>query len=211
MRDHAHQDPDLVQPESLPVAAELVGEGVDAQAVVRRREGRDVAGEERRADDDVWLWWSKEREIAGCGGVGLAIVVRVSRAVEVELKLSGSCHAEESDASVERKQRWRSQGDTGRNICQERRCEVMVERVFEECYVCRTWGRGLGVSDHGLEGGRELVEKINHVIGVLSAIDHVVIVLQHHVHFRYGFLRLALTCICGSRGRASFLIRQGNC
>ena len=57
MRDHAHQDPDLIRQESVPVVAEPVGERVDAQAVVRWREGLDAAGEECRADDGVRMWW----------------------------------------------------------------------------------------------------------------------------------------------------------
>ena len=101
MRDIAHQDPDLIQPETLPVAAEPVGERVDAQAVVRRREGSDVPGEERRTEDGEWFWRSIKKEIGSCRGASHAVFVRVSRAVvQFELKLSRCCHTEEGDTSV---------------------------------------------------------------------------------------------------------------
>ena len=81
VRDHAHQDPHLVQPQTFPVAPEPVRERVDAQAVVRRREGGDVAGEEGRTDDDVGLRRLKHGEVGRRLGAGLAIVIRVSRVV----------------------------------------------------------------------------------------------------------------------------------
>ena len=107
VRDHAHQDPNLIQEKALPAAAERVGERVDAQAMVRRWEGGDAAGEERRTDDDVWIWF-EPKERGGGRGFGHAIVVRVfrlvvrvCRPVHLPLELSGFCHTEENDASVE--------------------------------------------------------------------------------------------------------------
>ena len=211
VRDHAHQGPDLIQPKGLPVAAEPVRDRVDGQAVVRRWGGGDVAAEERRTDDDVWLWGLKNGEKCGGLGVGDAVVVRVSRGVQFERELSGRRHTEERDASVERIQRRRSHGDAARNVGKQRTYKGAVERVFEERYVCRTWARELGVYNHRQEGGGELCEKVVHEIGVLAAINNVEIVFQHHVVVRHGFLRLALTCICGTRGRASFLGRRGIC
>ena len=211
MRDHAHQDPHLVQPETFPVAAEPVRERVDAQAVVRRREGGDVAGEEGRTHDDVRLRRSKHGEIGRCLGVGLAIVIRVSlAAVQFERKLSGCRHAEERDTSAHRIYRPSSHGGAGRNVCNERTDEGFVEGVFEECCKWKTWGHGPGVKDRRQEGGAELCEKVVHVIGVLSAIDNSVVVLHHKVE-SLAFLRLALTCFCDTGGRASFLSGRGIC
>ena len=185
--NHAHKDPDLVEPERLAGAAKPVRERVDEQARVRRRDGGDAAAEERRADDDVGLGRCEEGEIGRRRRVGLAVGVKVPRPVQVEEELSGCGHAEERDAAVERICRSRSQGHAGGYIGQDRRYEVTVQIVFEERYVCRTRRRRLGVFDHGQEGAGELVEKIEHVTGVPSTIDHVVVFLQHHVETGGGF------------------------
>ena len=129
--------------------------------------------------------------VGGLGRVFRAVGVAVFRAIVIVSELSRCGHTEESGRAVERIGCRRSQGDAGRNVCEERGYEGGVGSVFEECVVGRIRVGGLGVLDYRKEGGVELAEEIDDEGGVSSAIDNIVLAAEHHVKVCYENSELA--------------------
>ena len=123
-----------------------------------------------------------EADVVGCSGrVGQAMIVRVDQAIVSVCELIGCSHAEQSGRAVERIGCWGSQGDAGRDVCEERGYEGGVGRVFEERFVGRTFVGGFGVLNYRKKGGVEFVEKVDDERGVSLAIDNTVLAGHHHV------------------------------
>lgn len=147
--------------------------------------------------------------VAGsCVWLGQAVGVGVSAAVVLVEELFGCCDAHEGGCAVERIRTWGSQGDAGRDVCEECRYERGVGRVFEERIVGRTRVGGFGVLDYREDSGVELVKKVGNEKGVCSAIDNVVLAAHYHVEVGCHTSRSALTSIFGI-GRTCIVLQLG--
>lgn len=175
MRDHQQQNPHLVQPQALPVAVEPVDGCVDRQAIVRRREGYDIAGEEGWTEDDVLSGRIESGVVRTRARVGQAVGVCVSTAIIIIDELFRCCYAEKGGRAIEREGCWRGQGDAGCNVCEESGYVGGVGRIFEECFVGGTWAVGVGVLNYREEGGVEVVEEVDDDGGLAPAVDNIVL------------------------------------